>query len=282
MFYRRLLFCGGGVRVIAHVGALERLKDEITFVKEFCGVSAGALLAMCMAIGYTIAELREFILGFDFTNVIDTASPPELLLNFGLDTGNRLQKMVEACIRVKGLSGEITFSQLDKGLRVYATNLNTAEFITFSKETTPSMKVADAVRASMSFPYYFQPYSDESGHLFGDGGIISNFPMFTFSDVEKDHTIGFLFEENCGEVMEITDFGQFMMRPFVINMQSRSKADIRNYKKWSVISKVGSISPLEFSLDDDAKKKLLEMGKEGAEDWLKRKQIIPTRRYSAC
>jgi hypothetical protein len=106
--------------------------------------------------------------------------------------------------------------------------------------------------------------------------------MFTFSDIEKDHTIGFLFEETCEEVMEITDFGQFMMRPFVINMQSRSKSDIRNYKKWSVISKVGGISPLEFSLDDEAKKTLLEIGKEGAEEWLKRKQIIPTRRYSAC
>jgi NTE family protein len=282
MFYRRLLFCGGGVRVIAHVGALEKLKDEITFVKEFCGVSAGALLAMCMAIGYSLAELREFILGFDFTNVMDTATPPELLLNFGLDTGNRLQKMVEACIRVKGLSGEITFNQLHKGLRVYATNLNNGEYITFSKETTPTMKVADAVRASMSFPYYFQPYSDSSGHLFGDGGIISNFPMFTFSDVEKDHTIGFLFEETCEEVEEIYDFGQFMMRPFIINMQSRSKADIRSYKKWSVISKVGNISPLDFSLDDDTKMKLLTIGKDAAEEWLKRKQIIPTRRYSAC
>jgi predicted acylesterase/phospholipase RssA len=279
MFYRRLLFCGGGVRVIGHVGALEVIKDHIKFVNEFCGVSAGALLAMCLAVGYTLEELREFIIGFDFTNVMDAASAPELLQNFGLDTGARLQKMTEACIRVKGLSGEITFKELSKGLRVYATDLNTGMFVIFSKELTPNARVADAVRASMSFPYYFQPYVDpESGHKYGDGGIISNFPMFTFTESERAQTLGFLFEESCAEIEDL-DFGESLMRPFMINIQARARADVRAYGKWSIVTDISGINPLDFELDQETKKKLLDKGATAAKEWLAR-QYKPIRRFS--
>lgn len=279
MFYRRLLFCGGGMRVISHVGALEVIKDHIKYVKEFCGVSAGALLAMCLAVGYTLEELREFIIGFDFTNVMDAASAPELLENFGLDTGARLQKMTEACIRVKGLSGEITFKDLSKGLRVYATDLNTGMFVIFSKELTPNAKVADAVRASMSFPYYFCPYVDpETGHKYGDGGIISNFPMFTFTESERAQTLGFLFEETCSEIEDL-DFGQSLMRPFMINIQARARADVRAYGKWSIVTDISGINPLDFELDQETKQLLLDKGAVAAKQWLAR-QYKPIRRYS--
>ena len=281
MFYRRLLFCGGGVRVIAQVGALEALADEIKFVKEYCGVSAGALLAMCLSIGYSIAELREFVLGFDFTNVMDADSAPGFLMNFGLDTGCRLQKMVEACIRVKGLSGEITFAELKSGLRVYATDLNTGAFITFSKELSPTMRVADAVRASMSFPYYFQPYMDEtSGHRFGDGGIISNYPMFTFTESEREETLGFVFNEKCAECDDF-EFSNYLMRPFLLNMQARSKADIRAYRRWSVVIEIVGVSPLNFDLDKETKEMLLEQGCNAVSKWREGK-YKPVRRNSCA
>ena len=265
--------------MIGHVGALEIIKDHIKFIKEFCGVSAGALLAMCLAVGYTIEELREFVLGFDFTNVMDAASAPELLENFGLDTGCRLQKMTEACIRVKGLSGELTFKDLSKGLRVYATDLNTGMFVIFSKELTPNAKVADAVRASMSFPYYFQPYVDsETGHKYGDGGIISNFPMFTFSEAEKSETLGFLFQEDCAEIEDL-GFGDSIIRPFMINMQSRARADVRFFGKWSIVTNATGINSLDFDLDQETKKMLLDRGAIAAKEWLTR-QYKPIRRFS--
>lgn len=281
MFYRKLLFCGGGVRVIGQVGALHVIKNHITFVNEFCGVSAGALLAMCLAVGYTIEELREFVLGFDFTNVMDAASAPELLQNFGLDTGARLQKMTEACIRVKGLSGEITFKDLSKGLRVYATDLNTASLIIFSKELTPNVKVADAVRASMSFPFYFQPYIDpETGHKISDGGIISNFPLYTFTEYERAETLGFLFQEECIKINDF-DLGEFLLRPFMIAMQTRTRAEINAYSKWSIIINSSGINPLDFELDQETKQILLDKGAIGAKEWLA-KQYKPMRRFSCC
>ena len=280
MFPRRLMFCGGGVRVIGHVGVLEELAAELVHIREYCGVSAGALLAMCLAVGYTLAEVREFILGFDFTNVMDTASAPGLLLNFGIDTGERLQRMVEACIRVKGISGEITFSQLKRGLRVYATNLNTAELVEFSVAKTPGFRVADAVRASMSFPYYFQPYRDEvSGHYYGDGGIISNYPMFTLTEAEREETIGLLFREDC-RGMEDLDFTSFIVRPIVLNMAARAHSEARAWGRLSIVTDMGGVGPLDFDIEKEAKEALLVRGREAAVAWKGRRLPKPARRFS--
>ena len=274
------MFCGGGVRVIAHVGVLEGLASEIGHVRDYCGVSAGAFLAMCLAVGYTLAEVREVVVGFDFTNVMDTASAPGLLLNVGIDTGERLQKMVEACIRVKGLSGEITFSQLKRGLRVYAANLNTAELMEFSAAKTPGMRVADAVRASMSFPYYFQPYRDEvTGHYYGDGGIISNYPMFMLTEAEREETIGFLFREDCPS-MDDLDFTAFIIRPVLLNIAARAHSEARAWERYSVITDVRGVGPLDFDIEKEAKEGLLEIGRQSAAAWLKRRLPKPARRFS--
>lgn len=277
---RRLLFCGGGVRVIGHIGALEVLSaaGELGHIKEYCGVSAGALLAMCLAIGYTLAETRSIVLGFDFTNVMDSVGAPGFIMNFGIDTGSRLQRMVEACIHVKGLSPAITFKELKTGLRVYATNLNTAELVEFSAVKTPDIAVADAVRSSMSFPYYFQPYVDvSSGHHYGDGGIISNFPMHLFTEDQRAETIGFLFNETCTYVDDL-DFTTFIMRPFILNMQSRSHNDMRVYGADALIIDMTGIGALEFDIDKAAKEGLLERGRKAAGSWLSRKKSLVSSR----
>lgn len=281
MFPKRLLFCGGGVRVIGHIGALEVLASagELVNIKEYCGVSAGALLAMCLAIGYTLAETRTIVLGFDFTNVMDSVGAPGLFMNFGIDTGSRLQRLVEACIHVRGLSPGITFKELTRGLRVYATNLNTAELVEFSADKTPDIAVADAVRASMSFPYYFQPYVDiSSGHHYGDGGIVSNFPMHLFSLAEQAETVGFLFNEACRYVEDL-DFTTFIMRPFILNMQARAHHDVRMYGANSLVIDMTGIGALEFDIDKGAKEGLLERGRIAAADWLVRRRK-PARRHS--
>jgi len=42
---RRLVFSGGGIRILAYLGALEFLEEKrmLTNLREVCGVSAGAM-----------------------------------------------------------------------------------------------------------------------------------------------------------------------------------------------------------------------------------------------
>jgi hypothetical protein len=69
---------------IAHVGALIELSNHIPLkaVKEWMGVSAGSLMAMCLCIGFTLKELEDFCVRFDFTNI------KEYLLSVPADVGH--------------------------------------------------------------------------------------------------------------------------------------------------------------------------------------------------
>jgi predicted acylesterase/phospholipase RssA len=114
MFPTRIYLSGGGVCGVAHVGALMELSHDIplTGVKEWMGVSAGALMAMCLTIGFTLDELYLFSTRFDFTNILQPDTPTGWLLHMGYDTGERLQRLVHACLHVKGLPSDITFQSL--------------------------------------------------------------------------------------------------------------------------------------------------------------------------
>jgi NTE family protein len=212
MIPHRIYLSGGGMCAIAHVGALIELSNHIPLkaVKEWMGVSAGSLMAMCLCIGYTLKELEEFSLKFDFTNIREYDSVPGWLLHFGIDTGERLHKLVEACLHVKGLSSECTFKDCyDKfgtTLRVVATDLNDAKAVHYSPKDTPNYRIADAVRASMSFPYYFQPHiCPVSGHYLIDGGVISNYPLFVLPEEEHSRTLSLLISGGVDTTIDLKD-----------------------------------------------------------------------------
>ena len=66
-----------------------------------------------------------------------------------------------------------------------------------------SFKLADAVRMSMSFPFFFDPvtlYRDGRPHLIVDGGVLSNFPVWLFDspDPIKRRTWGFRLHQGAG------------------------------------------------------------------------------------
>ena len=212
----RIYLSGCGIAAAAHIGALQELQKHtpITAIREFMGVSAGAFVAMCLTIGYTLDELQDFCLRFDFTNITEMDSIPGWLVHFGMDTGDRLYKMIAACLHVKGLSSDITFKdvyeQFGYSLRVLATDLHDAKPMVYAPDTTPAYCVVDAVRASMSVPYYFQPFvCPVTGHFLVDGAVTSNNPLFILSKEEQLRTISILIRVSIEpkEVIELEDLG---------------------------------------------------------------------------
>jgi len=130
MLPQRIYLSGGGICAMAHMGALLELSKHVPIhvIKEWMGVSAGSLVAMCLCVGFTLDELLDISIRFDFSNMKEMDSIPGWILHFGLDTGERLHKLIEALLHVKGLSSDITFQECEdkfgKTLRVIATDLN--------------------------------------------------------------------------------------------------------------------------------------------------------------
>ncbi len=279
---------GGGICAIAHVGALIELSKHIPLkaIKEWMGVSAGSLVAMCLCIGFTLDELYKVCIGFDFTNIKEYDSVPGWLLHFGIDTGERLHKLIEACLHVKGLSSDFTFKEcvekFGKSLRVVATDLNEAKSITFCSKATPDYRVADAVRASMSYPYYFQPFiCPVSGHHLSDGAVISNYPLFVLPREDHNQTLSILIRtlvEPKEDIMSL-ELEELISRPIKIILTERTNIETRFYDSHCIQIDLGNLNTLEFSFDEDTKTFIVQRGKEAVCSFLKNRPRVK-RRYS--
>lgn len=283
----RIYFSGGGICAMAHVGALIELSKQVPLhaIKEWMGVSAGSLVAMCLCVGFTLDELLEFCVRFDFTHIKEMDSVPGWILHFGMDTGERLHRLIQACLHVKGLSSEYTFqeclTQFGLSLRIVATDLNDAAPVIFSPTTTPDYCIADAVRASMSVPYYFQPFiCPESGHYLVDGGVISNHPLFVLPDEEHRRTLSILIRTSIEKIENAAEMemDEFMMRPLNIVLAEKNKMESRFYDARCIQIMLGELNILDFSMDDDTKQLIIQKGKEAVIQFME--HHIPQRRHS--
>lgn len=286
---KRIYLSGGGMCTIAHVGALKELSNHIALksIKEWMGLSAGSLVAMCLCIGFTLDELEDFCIRFDFTNVKEYDSIPGWLLHFGIDTGERLHKLIDACLHVKGLSSDFTFREcyekFKKSLRVIATDLNDAQSIIFSPFDTPDYKISDAVRASMSYPYYFQPFiCPKSGHYLSDGGIISNYPLFILPKDEHNKTISILIRTGVKKEEtfdSIADLEKLISRPIHIVFTERTNIESKFYDSHSIHIHLKDLNILDFSFEEETKNYIISSGIKAVKDFFKN-YPKPKRRYS--
>jgi len=284
----RIYLSGGGMCAMAHVGALLELNKHIPIksIKEWMGVSAGSLVAMCLCIGYTLEEMENISVRFDFTNVKDYDSVPGWILHFGLDTGERLMKLVEACLHVKGLPSHFTFKdcqeRFGKSLRVVAADLNEAKPITFSPKDTPDYKIADAVRASMSYPYYFQPHiCPSTGHYLVDGGVVSNYPLFVVPEEEHNSTLSILIRTSIEKKENLEDESIDVMipRPLQMVLIEKLNLEAKFYDARCIQIMLGNLNILEFAFDEETKNFIINKGKEAVIEYFNNLSK-PKRRYS--
>jgi NTE family protein len=110
-------------------------------------------------------------------------------VDFGLYSGDKLCEVLLKLIVQKrpDLIGidDPTFDDLErnggKTLKIVASDTRARRAIVFSKAaSSPSQSVIQAVRASVSYPFFFQPVMTRGGKRLVDGGLSSNLPAFLF------------------------------------------------------------------------------------------------------
>ncbi len=189
--FRNLVFEGGGVKGIAYVGALEVLEERkiLKDVVRVGGASAGAINAVLLALGYTRKEMLDILLKLDFRNFLDKSwgllrNFDRLRDEFGWFKGDYFEEWIGKRIETKGQPADVTFAQLKRtghrGLYLIGTNLSTGFEEVFSAERTPNMRVAKAVRMSMSIPLFFAAVRNRRGDVYVDGGVLDNYPVKLF------------------------------------------------------------------------------------------------------
>lgn len=293
---RRIVLSGGGIRALAHLGALDVLEKKglLKAVKEYIGVSAGAFVGFSLVIGYTVQELIMLCSAFDFSLLrnLDPEGALEFPATFGFDNGGNLMKLLESLLRIKKHSTTLTFgewaSQHPEGpfLRCFATDLHTTQPREFSAETTPTVKMLDALRASMSLPAYFTPVKDPiTDNLLVDGGILHNFPLAFLPYNQRQDALGLSFSYDHTNVDSIPDLLTFFSQIFACYYIPRTYALHRMHPERCIIIPCGHVQAWNFEATQEEREGIMNLGRKATEDFLKAStrfdaQKKPIRRFS--
>ena len=287
---RRLAFCGGGVRCVGHVGVLKALAQAniLGCVKEVVGISAGALFGLMIVLGYSVPQMEELAIAFDFS-LLGEMNPDYILefpLTYGLNPGDSLDKLLTSILKQKGFSPDITFAQLLKDKRIrktyrcYAAELQTSVVKELSYEKTPNMSVVKAIRASMSLPILYTPVK-EGDTLLVDGGLIHNLPLAFLKEEEISETWAVIFspEVNTGEnpLNSLFDYFKYIMNGL---MYMRNIPYIEKYNERIIMIK-NDFDALGFSVSSETRAKFIEDCRKATHTFL-HSSNKPARRFSAA
>ncbi|BBO71319.1 hypothetical protein DSCA_52490 [Desulfosarcina alkanivorans] len=189
--FKNLVFEGGGVKGIAYIGAMQAMKEKgiLKNITRVGGTSAGAINATLFALGYEIIEQRRILKKLDFNNFMDdnwglVRDTERLIKKFGWYKGDFFHHWISGLINKKLKNPHATFRDLKAAgqpdLYVYGANLSTRFGEVFSVEHTPTTRIADAVRISMSIPLFFAAFRNARNDVYVDGGLLNNFPVKLF------------------------------------------------------------------------------------------------------
>jgi len=163
------------------IGSLKPLESKLVDVKEISGSSAGAILALLLALGMSVDEIFKISLSLNIPEFVKLRIG-SFFNKFGfVDLGPIRDKLVEVC------GCDPTFEELDMKIYVSAYCLNSSRTEYFSRDTHPKMKVIDAVCMSMAIPLIFACGRYE-GRTYVDGATQEQYPMTPFLD-KKPHEV---------------------------------------------------------------------------------------------
>jgi NTE family protein len=203
------VFQGGGVKGIALVGALLEFADRgwEEWV-SVAGTSAGSIVAAFLGCGYSPTDLEKILRTTPYAKFQDFGRGGELLggginliTHHGLAHGESFHSWFDDMVEGQ------TFADVEKRgktLKMIAADITQKAMLVLpddlpqyldprtDKPIVPStFKVADAVRMSMSIPFFFQPIElmhaeTRRKSTIVDGGMLSNFPVWLFDVADRD------------------------------------------------------------------------------------------------
>ena len=219
-----LVMSGGGAKGLAHIGVIKALEEENVPIDYATGTSMGAIVAALYAMGYSPDEMIATMKSEDFqrwyTGTMDrkymfyfkqNRQVPDMLdIHFDLKDSLYILKPSVNLINptpmnmgfLETFAGanaacRSNFDSLMIPFRCVASDVHKKRQVIFSEGD-----LGDAVRASMSYPFFFKPIKKD-GVLLYDGGLYNNFPHDVMrKDFNPDFMIGVVVSDNPAEPNE--------------------------------------------------------------------------------
>ena len=163
-----LILGSGGARGVAHIGIIHWLEENGYDIRSIAGCSMGALIGGVYAVG----KLDVFT---EWVSAITTADMIKLLdISFGKSGMVKGERIINT---LKDLVGDQLIEDLPMTYTAVASDIVNEKEIWLNRGS-----LFDAIRASISLPFFFTPSVYDGVELL-DGGILNPVPIApTFSD----------------------------------------------------------------------------------------------------
>ncbi len=177
-----LVLGGGGMKGLAHIGALAAFEESGFFPTDMVGSSIGALVAAAWCAGAAAEDIKELAIHVrqrDLFRLAHREMALKRLRSPGLYRKEPLEHVVH------GMLGDVTFQDLKRPLRVNTVDVNTGTQVLWGAPGLDDIPVAEAVVASCSLPGYLPPHEIRGRH-YVDGAVVSNLPVGVAAAGERD------------------------------------------------------------------------------------------------
>lgn len=219
-----LVLSGGGAKGLAHIGVIKALEENNIPIDYVAGTSMGAIVAGLYAAGYSVAEMENLFKSeqFKFWSTGEIQEEYRYFFRKLEDSPSWLSmemKKQDDKLRVLPPTNIIPEEQMDFAFMEMFSSTNAVCNYNFDQLFVPFLCIAtdvhnnrevvlrsgdlgEAIRASMTFPFYFKPIVID-GNLVFDGGIVNNFPAQNMKEVfNPDIIIGHNVSNNAGKPEE--------------------------------------------------------------------------------
>jgi NTE family protein len=309
-----LVLEGGGVKGIGLVGAALRLAEHGYAFPRVAGTSAGAIVGAVLAAlqrrGEGFDRLAEITRTLDYDRFRDRGPVGRmlgplgfltdglsLLLESGIYEGDYLHDWLSGTLADLGVH---TFGDLrthdpgddgglhhSYGLVVTASDVSRQRFVRLPWDyplyglDPDEQPVADAVRASASIPFFFEPYSLHARPgtaTLVDGGLLSNYPITLFDRRDERlprwPTLGVRLSSAEGDgarppapVRGPVALGLSLVETAIEGSQAIQTLERCNVSR-SVFVDTSGVAPTDFGISEDQQERLLARGRQAADDFL--------------
>jgi NTE family protein len=307
-----LVLEGGGVKGIGLVGAYERLTEAGYTIHRIAGTSAGAIVGALIAADMPIDRLRQVMREVDYGRFEDrgfvdhlglVGKGLSLLFEKGIYEGRYLHEWLDGLLtdlgkrtfgdlRIEDPAGSLPPERAYR-LVVMASDVTRGRLARLPWDyplyglNPDDQLVADAVRASMSIPFFYEPLRFKARGADGapvvsymvDGGMLSNFPVEVFDRTDgrppRWPTFGIKLsaKPRGPELMKFRIRGTFDLARAMVgtmtNFHDQMHIDDESVLARTMFVDTGTVKATDFDIDEAMQDTLYKHGRLAATKFLR-------------
>jgi NTE family protein len=295
-----LVLEGGGVKGIGLVGAIAELDRSGYQFQRIAGASAGAIVGALIAAGIPIEQLVAKMQTLDYTRFRDESwlsrfgSPGKaasLLFTKGIYKGNYLHQWLYDELAALGIrtfadlrlaepwAAELPAEQRYK-LVLVVSDITSGRLVRLPWDygsyglDADKQLVADAIRASVAIPFFYQP-SRIKGHYLVDGGMLSNFPIDLFDLISSWPTFGIKLSAHAeanlttNHINNTVDYAKAIFATTINNVDQLHLDEPATIARTMFVDTL-KVKATDFDIDEATQRQLYQNGQLAAQKFLGR------------